>query len=275
MGDGVADEPATLPKPAPADLEPDQGRRGATQNRTSVPSADFAEISRPPGRSPPTSPYGGRRHRFVPESLRKNLRRPPGLRHPGARSLRRGVAVAARDPFPRPCPQIARKSVTNRYDPPRYNVRTAHKPRVVDRRVFSVAGKLSDREHDLMDGYLGQIFEEVRSEDLGKTDFIEAIALVMTAIDMGERAEALRLFEDGARRSRTPLGPLSDRDFEARTDAASDGHHSAPKCPRARPRDKLVHTASNKTIDASWRVPRRRTALPCRNRRPAQAPDRA
>lgn len=44
-----------------------------------------------------------------------------------------------------------------------------------------------------MDQFLEQVFDDVRLGDLGKDEFIEAIALVMTAIDIGEREEALRL----------------------------------------------------------------------------------
>lgn len=56
---------------------------------------------------------------------------------------------------------------------------------------------LTTKDHKNMDVFLGQVLEDFKEGEITKEEAIGALAHVMTALDIGNTAEAVNWFEQG------------------------------------------------------------------------------
>lgn len=62
-----------------------------------------------------------------------------------------------------------------------------------------MTGRLSERDHELMDRYLESVFDSIEFGRLNRYDFVERMALLMTALDVDAYEEVRYCFERSAR----------------------------------------------------------------------------
>lgn len=56
---------------------------------------------------------------------------------------------------------------------------------------------LTTKDHKSMDAFLGHVLEDFKDGEITKEEAIGALAHVMTALDIGNTAEAVNWFEQG------------------------------------------------------------------------------